>query len=83
MIQILAGVTSDRSLARGEDAAKSIAIARSHKGFVVGLVAHTPLAAPLGGSDEGELNMLTFSTGVNRHSAGNGPLRHYRAPKVL
>lgn len=74
VILILAGMTPEGSLARGEGTAKSNAIARSHKGLVAGLVAHAPLAAPLCGNDEGEMNMLTFSTGVNWHSAGEGLL---------
>ena len=29
------------------------------------------------------MNILTFSTGFNGHCAGDGMLRHYRAPKEV
>lgn len=57
---------------------EEISLAHTHKEFVAGYISHSPLRLPVGGE---EMDMLTFTTGVNRSSAGNGRLRKYRTPK--
>ena len=75
---LLAEMTSEGSLATGKYTQRAISLAHEHKEFVVGYIAHSPLIAP---ADGAEVDMLTFTTGINRISAGDSLLQKYRTPK--
>lgn len=78
---ILAEMTSKGSLAVGEYTKASVDIARRNPSFVIGFVATTSLTHLAGATDENsQEDFVTFTTGVNRSTAGDALGQQYNTP---
>ena len=66
-------MASEEGLCEGQYTVEETTLAHEHKEFVVGYIAHSALLLPVGV----EVDTSTFTTRVNRSSAGDGRLQKH------
>ena len=79
-ILILAEMTSKGSLAVGDYTRASVDIARQYPQSVIGFVSTKELSTFANTSNDGQEDMLVFTTGVNLSSKGDALGQQYQTP---